>query len=62
MRHIDKSIRTTLRLVDLSLHNRHALYVTTNAQVMLGYEAGYDEESGLRMTVRWLDQLGLAGQ
>ncbi len=59
MKYIDKSIRTTPRMADLSLYNRDAIYLTTKAQRMLGYKPKYDIDRGLEMTTRWLIHVGL---
>lgn len=62
MKSFEKSIRTTPSLAELSLYNRDALYLTTKAQDMLGYGPRFDVDSGLEMTVRWLNHLGLVDQ
>jgi nucleoside-diphosphate-sugar epimerase len=62
MQYVDKSIRATPRLADLSLYNRDALYLTTKARDILGYKPRFDVDAGLEMTVRWLEHVGLVDQ
>jgi nucleoside-diphosphate-sugar epimerase len=59
MQYAEKSIRTTPQLDELNLYNRRALYLTKKAKDMLGYRPQYDVNTGLQMTVLWLDHLGL---
>lgn len=59
MRSVEKTMRTSPRLHGLSLYNRDALYLTTKAQNILGFRPRLDVETGLELTVRWLNHLGL---
>jgi nucleoside-diphosphate-sugar epimerase len=59
MKSAEKSIKTTPRLEDLCLFNRDAVYLTTKAQRMLGYQPRFNLERGLEMSVRWLEYVGL---
>jgi len=62
MKSIEKSIKTTPRPDDLKLYNRQAHYVATKAQKLLGFTPQFDVSSGLEMTTRWLEQVGLVQQ
>jgi nucleoside-diphosphate-sugar epimerase len=55
IQYAEKSIRTTPRLAELNLYNRDALYLTSKAQDMLGYDPKFEIGTGLQMSVRWLD-------
>lgn len=59
MTRAEKSIRTTPTLTELNLYNRDALYLTSKAQDMLGYNPKFDVDTGLQMSVHWLDHHGL---
>jgi nucleoside-diphosphate-sugar epimerase len=59
---VEASIKTTPRSVELSLFNRQAHYVSTKAEKLLGYKPRFDVSSGLKLTVRWLDHVGLVDQ
>jgi nucleoside-diphosphate-sugar epimerase len=59
MKQAEKTIRATPTLSELSLYNRDAFYLTSKAQDMLGYNPKFDIDTGLQMTVSWLDHLGL---
>jgi nucleoside-diphosphate-sugar epimerase len=59
MRSFEETMRTSPRLSGLSLYNRDALYLTTKAQNILGFRPRFDVETGLGLTVRWLNHLGL---
>ena len=55
----EKSIKTTASFSELSLYSRDAVYVTSKAQEMLGYNPRFDVVAGLQMSVSWLNHLGL---
>jgi nucleoside-diphosphate-sugar epimerase len=59
LQYADKTLKTNPRMVDLSLYNRKAHYLTTKARDMLGYQPTFDVDRGLDMSVRWLNQIGL---
>ncbi len=59
MKSAERTIRTTPRPSELSLFDRDALYLTTKAEEVLGFRPRFDVETGLGLTVRWLDQVGL---
>jgi len=53
-----KSVNTTPALAELNLYNRHALYLISKAQDMLGYSPKFDLDAGLQISVRWLEHHG----
>lgn len=57
----EKSIQTTASFTDLNLYNRKAVYLTSKAEKMLGYQPRFDVDTGLQMSVSWLNHLGLVG-
>jgi len=59
MRWLERKIRTTPTLKDLALYDRRARYATTKAREMLDYTPQVDVESGLRISVKWLEHQGL---
>lgn len=59
MRFAETTIKTTASSTDLSLYNRKAIYLTSKAEKMLGYDPKLDVDAGLQMTVAWLKHLGL---
>lgn len=61
MKSVEKSIKTAPRLTELSLFNRNAIYLTTKAKEMLGYEPRFHVDAGLKMTIRWMEQVDLVG-
>jgi nucleoside-diphosphate-sugar epimerase len=59
MKYLERSLKTTPRITDLSLYNRDARYLTTKARDLLGFEPRCDVDLGLRMSVLWLEHVGL---
>jgi nucleoside-diphosphate-sugar epimerase len=59
MKRAEKTIRMTPTLAELSLYNRDAFYLASKAQNMLGYSPRFDVDTGLQMSIRWLDHHGL---
>jgi nucleoside-diphosphate-sugar epimerase len=59
MRLAEGSIKTTATRADLNLYSRNAVYLTAKAQKVLGYNPRFNVDAGLRMSVRWLEHLGL---
>jgi nucleoside-diphosphate-sugar epimerase len=62
MQYIDKTLKTNPRTYELSLYNREALYVTTKARNMLGYQPTFGVDRGLDFCVEWLRSAGLVEQ
>lgn len=60
MKTAETSLKTTPRWTDLQLYNARAQYATDKARDLLGYEPRFDLDRGLALTVRWLEQVGLA--
>ena len=58
MKTVEKSLKTSPRTTDFDLYNRQALYVGKKAQDFLGFSPKYDLDSGLKLTIPWLEQLG----
>lgn len=52
-------IETTPTLAELGLYNRRARYLTSKARSMLGYRPVFDVDTGLQLSVRWLEHHGL---
>jgi nucleoside-diphosphate-sugar epimerase len=59
MQSAERSLTTSPRSAELDLYNRNAVYQTSKAQAVLGYKPRFDIDSGLRLSVLWLDHLGL---
>lgn len=62
MQYADKTLRTNPRTSELSLYNREAVYLTTKASNILGYQSNFNVDRGLDLSVQWLRNLGLAQQ
>lgn len=63
MKQVKNSLNTTPSAAELqNLYSRDALYVTSRAQDMLGYEPKFGLDVGLRMSVLWLDHHGFLRQ
>lgn len=62
MKYVETKMKTTPRLTDFSLYNRKALYLATKAQDVLGFKPKVYLDAGLKMTVHWLNQVGLVNQ
>lgn len=60
MKSAEQSLKTTPRPEDLTLYSRQARYVSTKAERLLGYRPRVALNDGLVMTVKWLEQVGLA--
>jgi len=58
MKQAKKSINTTPSSAELNLYSRDAHYPASKAQDMLGYHPKFDLDTGLQMTVRWLEHHG----
>jgi nucleoside-diphosphate-sugar epimerase len=59
MQYVDKKLKTNPRTFELSLYNREALYLTTKARNMLGYQPNFGVDRGLDLSVQWLRNVGL---
>jgi nucleoside-diphosphate-sugar epimerase len=55
----EKKMKTSPRQQELSLYNRNAIYLTAKAYDILGFKPRFDVDSGLELSVRWLNHLGL---
>lgn len=62
MKSVEKSLKTSPRTTDFDLYNRQALYLAKKAKDLLGFSPKYDLDSGLKLTVPWLEQLGFLNQ
>jgi nucleoside-diphosphate-sugar epimerase len=62
MQYADKTLKTNPRTYELSLYNREALYLTTKARNMLGYQPNFGVDRGLDLSVQWLRNVGLVEQ
>jgi nucleoside-diphosphate-sugar epimerase len=60
MQYADKSIKTTPTFSELSLYSRQALYLTSKARDLLGYEPTVAVDHGLDLSVQWLRSVWLA--
>jgi nucleoside-diphosphate-sugar epimerase len=58
-----KSAEIKLKLAaspsEFSLYSRNATYVSAKAKSLLGFQPKYDIDAGLKLTVAWLDLMGL---
>lgn len=59
MQSAERSLTTSPRLAELSLYSRNAVYLTSKAQAVLGYKPRFDIDRGLKLSILWLDHLGL---
>lgn len=59
MQFAEKSIKTTANSAELNLYSRNAVYATSKAQEILGYNPRFNVDAGLQMSVSWLNHLGL---
>lgn len=55
---VKKSISTTPTLGELGFYSRNARYPVSKAQNLLGYHPRFDVDTGLEMTVSWLEHHG----
>jgi nucleoside-diphosphate-sugar epimerase len=62
MKYVEATMKTTPRPSEFSLYNRKALYVDRKARDMLGWRPQLDLDSGLKLSVHWLRQLGFVSQ
>ena len=62
MQFADRSLKTNARSTELSLYNREASYPADKARELLGYQPIFDLESGLDLSVQWLNNVGLVAQ
>lgn len=60
LKRFEAAIRATPRPDDLRLYCRKAVYLSTKAQLRLGFRPSFTLDRGLEMSVRWLQQVGLA--
>jgi nucleoside-diphosphate-sugar epimerase len=59
MRRAEKSMTTTVTLEELNSYSRKAIYLTSKAQKILGYQPRFNLDIGLQMSVGWLRLLGV---
>ncbi len=59
MKFVETRMKTMPRIHDLRLYRRDALYLHNKAHQMLGYQPAVDLDEGLRMSVQWLEQIGM---
>ena len=59
MKFVETRMKTMPRIHDLRLYRCDALYLHTKAHEMLGYQPVVDLDEGLRMSVQWLEQIGM---
>jgi nucleoside-diphosphate-sugar epimerase len=59
MKRAEKSMTTTATLEELDLYSRKAIYLTSKARKILGYQPRFNLDVGLQMSVGWLKLLGV---
>lgn len=59
MKFAETTLKTSLRAEDLPFFSRDAKYLTTKARNSLGYKPRFDIATGLKLTVLWLNHVGL---
>ena len=59
MENLERKIKLTPRRTDLSLYGRKAYYLSRKIQEMLGFSPAIDVEKGLKLSVLWMDQVGI---
>lgn len=62
MSFIEMEIRTTPSLQELNLYSRQAYYMTSKAKRLLGYNPIFDISTGLKISIRWLNHLGIISE
>lgn len=58
LENLEQKIRLTPRQNDLSLYNRKAYYSAKKIQELLGVKPHVDVDTGLKLSVLWLEQIG----
>jgi nucleoside-diphosphate-sugar epimerase len=59
MKAFEKKMKTTPQSDEFSLYSRNAVYLSAKARDLLGFQPKFDLDTGLALTVSWLNQLGL---
>ena len=59
MEKLEKKIKLTPRPTDLSLYNRKAYYSSKKIQDLIGFKPAIDVDTGLKLSVLWMDQVGI---
>jgi nucleoside-diphosphate-sugar epimerase len=59
MEKLEKKIKLTPRPADLGLYNRTACYSSKKIQDLLGFKPTIDVDTGLKISVLWMDQVGI---
>lgn len=59
MKFVETRMKTMPRVHDLKLYGRKAVYVSSKAHHLLQFQPGVGLDDGLRMSVQWLEQIGM---
>ena len=59
MKYIETRMKSTPHLSDFRLYSRKVIYQSDKAREMLGYKPAVYLDTGLAMSVEWIDQIGL---
>lgn len=59
MKFVETRMKTMPRVHDLKLYGRNVYYLDSKAHEMLGYRPSVSLDEGLRMSVQWLEQIGM---
>jgi nucleoside-diphosphate-sugar epimerase len=59
MENLEKRVKLTPRTTDLSLYGRRAYYSPSKIEELLGFEPAIDVDTGLKLSVLWMDQVGI---
>lgn len=61
MKFVETRMKTSPRVHDLNLYGRKTFYLSQKAKSVLGFEPVTSLDDGLRMSVQWLEQIGMRG-
>ena len=59
MKYLERKIKTTPRMEDVSLFSRKANYKAEKAQRIIGFTPRFNLDAGLALTIPWMKQVGL---
>lgn len=59
MKSVEMKLKLGARPSEFSLYSRNATYISTKAKTLLGFQPKFDIDAGLKLTVAWLDFIGL---
>jgi len=59
MKYLERKIKTTPRMEDVSLFSRSAVYSAQKAQELIGFKPKFNLDAGLALTIPWMEQVGL---